>query len=276
MHWNHSRIDGTVREVIHWPDLTDLKNLIAGVRGGNPVLFPFCGRTFDRGDIHFWRGRDGQRRPMPMHGIARQGTFAVNHIDDTGFRASLVPAADDQTIYPFAYQFDVTYRFEALRLTCEFSLQNLDQQPIPWCAGHHFYFTAPWTDGHTRDDYRITLPAAKAVRQSATGTLFPGPNVPRICPLSDPNLVDTIHTDLAANPVRFGPADGSEYVDVSLGTSAQPGSGQAMVTWTADPDSPFYCVEPWMGPPNAIEHEQGLRWVPPGETDRFSVIVAIG
>lgn len=276
MHWNHTRMDGSVREVIHWPDLSDLSTPIAKVRGGNPVLFPFSARTFDRGDIHFWRGPDGQRRPMPMHGFAREGTFAVDQIDAQGFRATLEPSAEDQANFPFAYQFSVIYRFEALRLTCEFALKNLSDFPIPWCAGHHFYFTAPWTEGHTRDDYQITLPPAKALRQSVTGTLFPGPNVPRTSPLSNPNLVDTIHTELAANPVRFGPADGSEFVDVSLGATNKPGSGQAMVTWTSDPEAPFYCVEPWMGPPNAPEHGKGLRWVTPGETDRFSVTVGIG
>lgn len=276
MHWNHTRIDGSVREIIHWPLLTNLSTPIAKVRGGNPVLFPFSGRTFDAGDIHHWRGRDGQRRAMPMHGFARQGSFAIEQMDPTGFRATLEPSDEDQTNFPFSYQFTVTYRFEALRLTCEFALRNLDQQPVPWCAGHHFYFAAPWTEGQTRDDYQLTLPPAKAVRQSPTGTLFPGPQMPRTTPLSDPNLVDTIHTQLTSNRVRFGPSDESEHVDVSLGTTHRPAPGQAMVTWTAEPSSPFYCVEPWMGPPNAIEHGQGLRWVPPGETDQFSVTVAIG
>lgn len=277
MHWNHARVDGTIREVIHWPELKDLaESSVAKVRGGNPILFPFNARTFDRGDIHFWRGRDDQRRPMPMHGFARQGTFVVEQIDASGFRASLQPTAEDHANYPFSYQFTVTYRFEAQRLTCEFALTNQDGQTIPWCAGHHFYFTAPWTEGQTRDDYQITLPPAKSVRQSAKGTLFPGPNVPRTTPLSDPNLVDTIHTELASNPVRFGPSDGSEYIDVSVGANPQPEPGMAVVTWTADPDAPYYCVEPWMGPPNAIEHGQGLRWVAPGDTDRFTVSVAIG
>jgi galactose mutarotase-like enzyme len=276
MHWNHTRIDGSVREVIHWPDLTDLETPVASIRGGNPILFPFSARTFDRGDIHFWRGRDGQRRPMPMHGFARQGTFALDHIDPTGFRATLEPSDEDQSNFPFRYRFSVIYRFEAQRITCEFALTNHDEVPLPWSAGHHFYFTAPWTEPHTRDDYQIILPPGKAVRQSPTGTLFPGPNVPRTTPLADPNLVDTIHTELAHNPVRFGPADGSEFIDVSVGAGPQPNPGQAIVTWTADPEAPFYCVEPWMGPPNAIEHKQGLHWVPPGDTDRFSVSVAIG
>src|SRR4051812_13450154 len=72
MHWHVTFGDGTVRDVIYWPELQKLDEFFK-VRGGNPILFPFCGRTFDQGEIYHWRSPDGKRRPMPMHGIARQG-----------------------------------------------------------------------------------------------------------------------------------------------------------------------------------------------------------
>lgn len=49
MHWNVTLGDGSVRDLIHWPEMDKLDN-VASVRGGNPILFPFNGRTFDRGD----------------------------------------------------------------------------------------------------------------------------------------------------------------------------------------------------------------------------------
>src|ERR1039458_1160839 len=72
MNWNITLGDGSVRDVIFWPEIGSLDDFYK-VRGGNPILFPFNGRTFDRGDIHFWRDAKGVRRPMPMHGLARQG-----------------------------------------------------------------------------------------------------------------------------------------------------------------------------------------------------------
>jgi galactose mutarotase-like enzyme len=48
------------------------------------------------------------------------------------------------------------------------------------------------------------------------------------------------------------------------------------VTWTQADDSPFYCVEPWMGPANAPEHRKGLHLVPPGGRDTFTVSVSVG
>jgi aldose 1-epimerase len=41
----------------------------------------------------------------------------------------------------------------------------------------------------------------------------------------------------------------------------------AVTTWTEGPDSDFYCVEPWLGLPDAIHHGQGLRWLQPGQTE---------
>lgn len=276
MHWNHARADGTVREVIHWPDLNELTTPIASIRGGNPILFPFNARCFDAGDIHFWRDLQGERRPMPMHGIARQGTFKLDQIDDAGFRAIFEPTPDDRNVYPYDYEFRVTYRFTERKLICEFSLANLGTAPIPWSAGHHFYFAAPWTENDSRDDYFIKLPSAESYRQTDTGALIEGPNISRLSTLSNPDLVDTIHMGLAGNTVNFGPKDDSETISVSLGAAAKPDPDAAFVTWTASPDVPYYCVEPWMGPPNAPGHGRGLHLVPAGETGHFTVSVAIG
>lgn len=276
MHWHHVRADGSIREVIHWPELTSVDDGVAKVRGGNPVLFPFNARTFDRGDIHHWRDAEGTRRPMPMHGIARHSPFRIDHIDENGFAATLEPSEADREAYPFDYEFGVNYRFHARRLTCEFALRNLGTVPLPWSSGHHFYFAAPWTEGHTRDDYVLQLPPGATARQTANGLLEPGPALPRRVRLSAPELVDTLHLDLAGPAVRFGPIDGSEYVEVKHETAARPDRNATFVTWTAAPDAPFYCVEPWMGPPNAPEHGRGLHHVAPGSTSRFTVSVSIG
>ncbi len=279
MHWHHERADGSLRDILHWPELTEADLAATPVhklRGGNPILFPFNARVFDEGEIHFWKDPQGVRRAMPMHGIARQGTFQLESINERGFTAVLQPTEADAHIYPFDYTFSVTYRFHRRRFTVEFALENLGEERIPWSAGHHFYFTAPWTDHQTRDDYMIELPAGDTARQSAIGGLVPGPDLPRRCPLSAPDLVDTIHLELAANTMRFGPADGSEFIAITHGTQNPPPPDATFVTWTAAPDAPYYCVEPWMGPPNAPGHGRGLHWVAPGTTGRFAVEVAIG
>jgi galactose mutarotase-like enzyme len=274
MNWNLTLGDGSVRDVLYWPEEANFGDF-AKVRGGNPILFPFNARTYDRGDIHFWRAADGIRRPMPMHGIARQGTFKVTRLDARGFVAQFVPGEEARAAYPFDYDFTVTYRFDPLGLSCEFALTNLGSTPLPWSAGHHFYFTLPWSEGTTRADYAIRIPAAKRLRQDGTGGLIAGPQLNHEESIANKALLDALHTNLRSNEVVFGEKGRAGDVVMRLGTAPVPHPDATFVTWTFNDESPFFCVEPWMGPPNAAEHKVGLHFVAPGETGKFAVSVAI-
>lgn len=271
MNWNMTLGDGSVRDVLHWPELQSLDGFHK-VRGGNPILFPFCGRTFDRGEIGHWLD-NGVRRPMPMHGIARQGAFTLTRCDAGGFTAQFQPDEAAREAYPFNYEFEVGYRFAKLGFSVEFALRNLDRQPIPWSAGHHFYFTVPWSDGTTRADYEVRIPAKRAVRQTATGTLE-GAVPLNTASLDDPALVDLIQTGLAATSATLAERGGSKIV-IGIGTGKRAPEGATFVTWSESLASPYYCIEPWMGPPNAPEHGIGLARVQPGEVQKFVVKVEL-
>ena len=274
MNWNLTLGDGSVRDVLYWPENADFAD-IAKVRGGNPILFPFNGRCFDQGEIFFWRAADGVRRPIPLHGIARQAEFKITHLDARGFSAQLVPGAEAQAAYPFDYEFSITYRFEPFGLTCEFALTNLGSEPLPWSAGHHFYFTLPWSEGLTRSDYLIRIPATKRLKQDPTGALIAGPALQPEESMSNKALIDTFHTGLRSNEVIFGEKGRPGDITVRLGGEKIPPPDATFVTWSLADDSPFFCVEPWMGPANAAGHKVGLHLVPPGQTQKFSVSVGV-
>jgi hypothetical protein len=93
--------------------------------------------------------------------------------------------------------------------------------------------------------------------------------------MDNPDLVDTFHTALR------GPRSCSAR-RAFPGTWRRPArrrthapAGSAFVTWTQSDDSPFYCVEPWMGPANAPEHKTGPHLVPRGKRETFTVSVAV-
>lgn len=274
MNWNLTLGDGSVRDVLYWPENADFAD-IAKVRGGNPILFPFNGRCFDKGEIFFWRAADGVKRAIPIHGIARQGDFKVTRLDSRGFAAQFVPGAEARAAYPFDYEFTVTYRFDAFGLSCEYALANNGPVPLPWSAGHHFYFTLPWTEGTARSDYSIRIPAKKRLKQDATGNLVAGPQLEPEENLANKALIDTFHTGLRNHEVVFGEKGRTGEVIVRLGADKVPPPDATIVTWTLADDSPFYCVEPWMGPANAPEHKVGLQLVAPGDTQRFVVSVNV-
>jgi galactose mutarotase-like enzyme len=48
-----------------------------------------------------------------------------------------------------------------------------------------------------------------------------------------------------------------------------------VTTWTQSGDSDFYCVEPWLGLPNAIHNNLGLRRLEPGQTETATCATCI-
>jgi galactose mutarotase-like enzyme len=274
MNWNVTLGDGTVRDVVYWPEITSLDDFHK-IRGGNPILFPFCARSFDRGQIHHWRAEDGERRPMPMHGIARQGNFRITRLDERGFSALLVPDAEAKAAYPYDYEFVVSYRFEPASLYVELELTNQGAAPIPWSAGHHFYFTLPWTTGRTRKDYILEIPATKTLRHTETGRLVDGPRFGARETLDNPTLIETIHTGLRGHIFGVTEQGTGSRLRFNTGFTNTTAKDATVVTWTQEEKSPFYCIEPWMGPPNSPENKIGLHQVGPGQTQKFFVEIVI-
>ncbi len=275
MNWHVRMADDSVRDVIYWPEDADYRSF-AKIRGGNPVLFPFCARSYVDGKIGYWKAPDGTRLPMPNHGLARQGTFELTDGAKKGFEARFVPDAEAKEAYPFEYDFRVRYYFEELALHVDFVLQNKGDSPLPWSAGHHFYFALPWHEQAERGDYRVELQAKKAFYAGDDGQLVPVKGFDKETRFNNPDLNDRIHCKLKRNEARFGPLGGEEDIRVLIGgegASVQPWN--AFTTWTEAEDSPFYCVEPWMGPPNAPEHGNGLHYVEPGKSETFSVTVSL-
>lgn len=275
--WSLALAGARRRQVIYWPDHVSPDTELAKVRGGNPVLFPFSGRSFHHGVADHWKSPDRSIRSMPRHGFARGSPFELVAISENGFRARLIITPEAEQCYPFEYDFYLEYVFEELSLQVALELHNEGRAPIPWSPGHHFYFTLPWHDNAKRENYELNLPARKSFYQGPDGKLVPGePLLARDLPnLADPRLNDCIHTNLRLSELDIGPRGGEEFVRLRFLETPVPLAQCAVVTWTESDESPFYCVEPWMGPPNAVEHGRGLYWVAPGETCRFVVEVLL-
>lgn len=276
MNWNVRMSDGSFRDVIHWPEDADFGNF-AKVRGGNPILFPFAGRTLHGGRPGQWNSPDGEVRPMPQNGFVREAAFEIIQADKQGFTAELRPDAAAEASYPFDYAFRVSYAFRDLSFRVFLELENRGTTPLPWAAGHHFYFTLPWHPGLTRGDYRFEAPAKQCCTLGLDGALQALPKGwAEIDDFAQAGLSDRIFTKLKGDSFRFGPRGGEEDVTVRiLPDCAAASANNAFVLWTETEESPFFCVEPWMGPPNAAGHERGLHHVGAEETATFGVEVSL-
>ena len=276
IHWNIRMSDGSYRDVIHWPE-TIGSTPFAKVRGGNPILFPFAGRSFHEGQIGRWQDAQGVVRPMPNNGFARESHFKLIQSTPRSFIAELQPDAAAREAYPFDYRFTVCYEFSEVAFKVYLSLENQGEQPLLWSAGHHFYFALPWHEDLSRKDYRFQVPAKKCFTHAPDGSLQAvEKGWDRDLSFGNPANTDRIYTKLTGDTLRFGPNGGEEDIGIRfLSDSSTVSAWNAFLVWTESADSPFYCVEPWMGPPNSSGHGKGLHAVNPASSATFGVEVAL-
>ena len=255
--------------VIDWPGNADWDR-VTKVRGGNPVLFPFIARTFLNGRIGSWIDAQGVVRPAPMHGFAKDSPFRV--VEGAEDFVTLRLDANDTTLacFPFAFRFEVTHRLAENSLQTTFRVTNLGDQPLPWSAGHHYYFHIPATE---RPDWQLDLPCARWARQDfSSGTFSFQPSVCRSARLSDPAWIDRLHDQPVLEAILLQHAPSGRSISFA-NPDARATDWPCVTTWTEKPDSDFFCVEPWSAFPNAIHNSLGLRTLALGMTDEISCLV---
>jgi len=266
-------IDG--QPVIRWPEPADWSRP-AHVRGGNPLLFPFLGRHFVDGQIGHWRDAQGVVHDLPMHGFARGLPFAATVDEDgRGVRLTLTDSAATRAGYPFAFRFEAAYRLADERtLDVALTVANTGQEPLPWYAGHHFYFALPHGQ---RAETTLDMPASTRLHQLPDGSISAAEAGEAQYRLDDPRIIDRFHVlDPAppATPVRMTAPGLGRRVTIELD---RPGSlpWYAVTTWTEAADSDFYCIEPWLGLPDAIHNGRGLRWVAAGASETAALRIRV-
>jgi galactose mutarotase-like enzyme len=260
------------REIITWPDNADWTKILK-VRGGNPVLFPFIARHFVDGKNELWKDASGNVRRMPQHGFTRDAHFTVvdGEAENT-LRMRLTDSEETRVFYPFAFQFDVVVTLHpGPRLEVRFETSNTGPDPLPYYAGHHFYFAIPHGE---RTDWTLHLPCAAWGRQSAEGAIVREPALQDDLRLDDPAPVDRFQIGPKESTITLSNARRSQRLALELN---HPGAlpWYAVTTWTETATSDFYCIEPWLGLPNAIHHGEGLRWLSSG-TEEIATLVLDG
>ncbi|CAH2772310.1 MAG: Galactose mutarotase and related enzymes [uncultured Paraburkholderia sp.] len=264
-------IDG--EEVIHWPEHADWSQP-ARIRGGNPLLFPFLERHRVDGKIGYWRDAQGTVRELPMHGFARDLPFDA-HADVHGVGLHLVLTDSEATraSYPFGFRFEAAL-IDAHTLDVTLTTTNTGDAPLPYYAGHHFYFTLPHTQ---RAQTSLELPPTERRFQQADGSISAAEPGEARYTLDEARIHDRFHclTGVPDRPVKLIAPGLDRVITIDL---QRPNSvpWYCVTTWTEAPESNFYCVEPWLGLPDAIHNGMGLRWLDPGKTEAAALRIHVG
>jgi aldose 1-epimerase len=250
---------------------------------GIPFLAPWANRLNEQG---FWaNGKKytfnltlgNVRGLLPIHGML--STSPLWEVIDVATdpqsahvtsRLRFWESPDLMAQWPFAHEYEMTYRLADGVLEVRVTVRNLSSDPMPVVLGFHPYYRIP---GVPRDNWIAILPARKMVitddRLIPTGEMKPF-DLPNPLPLKGHTL-DTGFTDLdrdADGRAHFSIESGRMKVETLLGPKYQ-----AAVVW--EPPAPagqtkdFICFEPMTGITNAVnlQHEgkyAGLQTVAPG------------
>ena len=176
----------------------------------------------------------------------------------------LTPTPITRAMYPYEFIFDVVYRLEGNSLEATFETTNMGSGALPYYAGHHFYFSIPRDE---RSNWDIILPCARWGAQNKDGSVaFQAANATRFR-LDNETLIDRFHLDFSDSRVQLKHRHSQREITVELcGGDSVP--WYDVTTWTATPESDFFCVEPWLGLPDAIHNGHGLRWLQSGQSEK--------
>jgi galactose mutarotase-like enzyme len=261
--------------VIHWPDVADWTRP-AGVRGGNPLLFPFLGRHRVNGEIGWWRDAQGVVRALPMHGFARDLPFSsLVSANGDAVRMTLTDSDATRVGYPFGFRFEAVYTLvDETTLDVELTTTNTGTDRLPYYAGHHFYFSLPHD---RRGDSTLALPRNVSRHQRPDGTISEPLEGAARYRFDDPQILDRFHCleGVPDVPVRIEIPALARVIEIDL---RRPNSvpWYAVTSWTETPQSDFYCVEPWLGLPDAIHNGLGLRWLEAGQSETAALRISVG
>jgi len=258
------------RQVIYWPEQANWSQPLK-IRGGNPILFPFVARHMVDGKIGFWKDQTGVVREMPMHGFGRNCLYHAK-IKENTCTLTLTDSESTHAFYPYSFNFQITYTLGPKSLDTQLTTKNLSTTSLPYYAGHHFYFALPHQD---RAAWEFAVDSTQQVRQNSDGSIFPQSRSSKPFRLSDPEFIDSLHILSGQGPVLLRNPNTGQSLAIHLNWP-ETVPWFSVTSWTEKSDSDFYCLEPWLGLPNAIHHGRGLRHLPPGEQETARCLIDLG
>lgn len=219
------------------------------IRGGIPILFPICGNLPD----NRYQLPSGETGILKQHGFARDLPWMVTGSDlRDAASITLTLDATPATLaaYPFQFRLDFTYRLQGNQLEIIQNHHNLGDRPMPFSSGLHPYFNVA-----DKSVLAIDLPVTEYFDQKR-----------QLSGDFDGNLdFEQDELDLrfpVVDRLSATVTDRQQQQTLSLEFDS---SYRTLVFWTLK-GKPFYCLEPWTGPRNALNTGEQLLWLDPGST----------
>lgn len=233
--------------------------------GQSPILFPIVGRLID--DKYTLNGKEYE---MPKHGFARKSEWEFVSSNENTMTFRLCETEDTLKIYPYKFEFSVTYTLDGKKLTVTHTVKNNSNSVMYFSLGAHPAFNCEIGDKLVFDE-KETLETEKIDLQKSLRL-----------PCTFPVLKD--ETDLVITKDIFKEDalifHGVKSENVTLKCSDRSvrfnlGGAPYLGIW-AKPGAPYVCIEPWFGVNDSQEkkadfsQKDAIENIPVGEKFSFS------
>lgn len=210
-----------------------------------PNLFPIIGCLKNDGFIH-----EGKEYPMPKHGFIRNNKDVKLHSKSEVSLCFLLKSNENtRKVYPFEFEFYITYTLEENQLFVKHDVVNKDSNEMLFCLGGHPAFSCPLHADEKYTDYYLEFEQKETANtwMIVDGGLI-GQEGKLI--LNDNNRIE-LTADLFANDALIFKNLKSSFVELKSNKSNfslkfDLSEFPYLGLW-AKPNAPYVCIEPWIG-----------------------------
>lgn len=229
--------------------------------GGAPLLFPFAGRVFHQ-EQPFRYALQEQVFAMPLHGFAHNMAWQILASGPSHALLQLEATAKTRIAYPYDFVLRAHYQLTPQQLNLAIEVQHLGQhqQPMPVALGWHPYFCVAATGSvpHLKTYARQEIPVLSNGAAGQVQSL----DAKRNGPITQPGLANLILAELGEAQASLIDPISDDSISITWSPKEL---CRYLVLWSRDPAT-FFCVEPWMGLPDAVNNGQGVVWLDAGKS----------
>ena len=245
-----------------------------------PNLFPIIGCMKD--DTYIY---DNKKFKMPKHGFVRHNDdLTVKTQSETDITFLLNSNNELYKMYPFKFQFEISYALKNNILTINHFVKSLDEKTMYFSIGGHPAFTCPLYKDEDYTDYCLEFDKAET-SSSYMLNMDNGLVTNRTKPVITDDKIINLNGDLFHNDALIFKDLKSRKITLKHKTKGAVLSvkfdGFPYLGIWAKPNAPYVCIEPWLGIADSettnqkIEDKEGIIALEPSSVFNASYSIEI-
>ncbi len=216
-----------------------------------PVLFPICGKLKNNEYIY-----NGNTYTLTQHGFSRTTEFKVENQGDNNVTFLLSSENYKNENYPFQYELRIVYTLIEKKVQVEYKVNNLTDGDMYFSIGSHEAYSCP----ELITDYEIEFEQPETLRNCLFKNKLITDEVEIITENSKSFCPDysyfendgcLVFRDVKSRSLILKNKSGDRKIKVDFEGFPY------LLLWTV-PNAPYFCIEPWCGVTDPIDHNQSL------------------